>query len=141
MILATLGWGLWWVTLALHRFAPGLYPGLAPVYSITCVLAAVGLFLATFTVRARLIWVLLAAVPFLANASLLLLPLIVDQTMLDALHQEGAEEESAGAVKTIQAPVAAANTVRRSTTSATRPWSLRRAELRIVARPVITGTK
>jgi hypothetical protein len=86
MILATVGWGLWWMALGLHRFLPSFFPGLMPIYLVTCALAAVGLFLAIFTVRARLIWVLLAGVPAISNGTLLLLPLVVDDGVLNALR-------------------------------------------------------
>lgn len=87
MILATSGWGLWWLVLALRRFAPEWYPGLGTVYWITTAATSIGLFLAIFTVRARLIWVLLPAVPILANASLLALPWIVDEDVLEILEE------------------------------------------------------
>jgi len=87
MILATLGWGLWWFVLGLHRFAPSWFPGLTPVYIVTGCLASVGLFLGIFTVRAGLIWVLLAAVPIFANASLLMLPLVVGDDVVEVLDE------------------------------------------------------
>ena len=87
MILATWGWGFWWIGLALHRFAPDLFPGLVPIYVLTCTLASVGLFLAIFTVRARPVWILLASVPILANLSLLLLPLVVGPEGLEAIRE------------------------------------------------------
>ena len=77
MILASAGWGVWWCALLLHKFAPVLAPAVGPTTVVACAFAAVGLFLAVFTVRARLIWVLLAGVPIVANASLLLAPLLL----------------------------------------------------------------
>ena len=77
MVLATAGWGVWWAALLLHKFAPSLSPVLGPATVVASLCAAVGLFLAVFTVRARLIWVLLALVPIFANASLLLGPLLL----------------------------------------------------------------
>ena len=96
MILATCGWGLWWLVLALRRYAPNWCPELLPVYLVTGALAAVGLFLAIFTVRARLIWILLAGVPILANGTLLLLPVVVDEQMLRALDEAWAREALEG---------------------------------------------
>lgn len=87
MVLATCGWSLWWLALAAHRYAPALFPGLLPVYVLTGVMAAVGLFLAVFTVRARLIWVLLAGVPIAANGALLMLPAVVDEAALELFRQ------------------------------------------------------
>lgn len=77
MILATVGWGVWWTSLLVYKFAPSLSPGLTPTYVVTCLLASVGVFLAVFTVRARLIWVLLAGVPLFANGTLLALPVLL----------------------------------------------------------------
>lgn len=139
MILATGGWGLWWLALALRRYVPGWYPGLIPVYGVTGALAAVGLFLAVFTVRARLIWVLLAGVPVLANGTLLLLPLVVDEPMLRALDR--VQEGSAGAAQTIQVPVIAVITVSTSTAQASLPWRPRRPGSRRVAKPDRIGAR
>lgn len=91
MILATVGWGLWWIVLGLHRFAPAWSPGLGPTYVVTVALASVGLFLGVFTVRARLIWVLLAGVPIVANGTLLLLPLVIDEPVLEALRESDSD--------------------------------------------------
>ncbi len=77
MTLATLGWGVWWVSVLLHKFVPGLSPGLGATYVVACALAGVGFCLACFTVRARLIWVLLAGVPMFANGTLLMLPVLL----------------------------------------------------------------
>ena len=124
MILATCGWGLWWLVLALRRYAPNWCPELLPVYLVTGALAAVGLFLAIFTVRARLIWILLAGVPILANGTLLLLPVVVDEQMLRALDE--VQDGSAGEAQTIQVPVTAVSTVSARTVQASLPWSFRR---------------
>ena len=45
------------------------------------------MFLALFTVRARLIWVLLAGVPIAANGALLMLPAVVDEAALEFFRQ------------------------------------------------------
>jgi len=81
MVLATAGWGVWWAALLLHKFAPGFSP-LVPATVVASLCAAAGLFLAVFTVRARLIWVLLALVPIFANASLLLGPLLLREEIV-----------------------------------------------------------
>jgi len=86
MSLATLGWGLWWIALGVRRWLPGFFPGLTWVWAITGVIALIGLVLAVFTIRARLIWVLLAGVPVFANGTLLLLPLVVDEEVVAALE-------------------------------------------------------
>ncbi len=79
MTLATAGWAVVWTTLFLRRFAPGWAPEMVHAWWIALIFALPGLFLALFTVRARLIWVLLAAVPLFANASLVCLRLLMDQ--------------------------------------------------------------
>jgi hypothetical protein len=53
MTLATLGWGVWWFAILLHKFVPGLSPGLGATYVVTCALAGVGFVLAQ-SVRAGL---------------------------------------------------------------------------------------
>ena len=83
MILATLGWGAWWLSLFAHRFFPALFPGFAVTYWVACVPALLGLLLAVLTIRARKIWVLLAAVPICSNLFLLALPWVLDRDMLD----------------------------------------------------------
>ena len=97
MTLATLGWGVWWVSVLLHKFVPGLSPGLGATYVVTCALAGVGFCLACFTVRARLIWVLLAGVPMFANGTLLLLPVLLGDEVEELLTTRSkGESEPAG---------------------------------------------
>lgn len=83
MILATVGWGVWWLSLFARRFFPALFPGFTVTCWVACVPAAAGLLLAVFTIRARKIWVLLAAVPICSNLFLLALPWVLDRDMLD----------------------------------------------------------
>lgn len=83
MVLATLGWGAWWLSLFARQFFPALFPGFAVTYWVACVPAAAGLLLAIFTIRARKIWILLAAVPICSNLFLLALPWVLDQGMLE----------------------------------------------------------
>ena len=80
MTCATVGWGVWWLTVVLNRFAPEWTPSLTVTHTVAGAFALVGFLLAVFTIRARLIWVLLAGVPMFANGSLLLLPLVIDGT-------------------------------------------------------------
>ena len=89
MTLATAGWAVMWVTLLVGKFAPAVAPSLFTAWWAAAVFASVGLFLAVFTIRARLIWVLLAGVPLFANASLLLTrPLIpVVMESIDQLRE------------------------------------------------------
>ncbi len=78
MVFATLGWGVWWSAVVLLELAPDWAPSLRVTAWVACAFALFGLFLAVFSVRARLIWVLLAGVPVFANGSLLCLPLLLD---------------------------------------------------------------
>lgn len=75
MTLASLGWGVWWVTAFLMRFAPEHAPSVDGAITVSCIFATVGLLVALWTIRARLSWILITLVPLLANASLLMLPL------------------------------------------------------------------
>ena len=77
MTLASLGWGAWWVTVILTRFAPEVAPGLRTTSIVSCSFAAAGFLVALWTVRARLAWLLVTLVPLLANASLLLVPIAI----------------------------------------------------------------
>lgn len=74
MTLATIGWGCWWVALALKKLAPSLAPSFNQVATTASVFAIAGLALALLTVRAKRSWLLFAAVALFANASLLFLP-------------------------------------------------------------------
>jgi len=78
MVMATFGWGAWWITALLYKFAPGSQPSLLTTYVVASVFALAGFGLALFSIRARLIWILLAGVPLFANGSLLMMPLLLD---------------------------------------------------------------
>ena len=78
MIFATCGWATWWCSVLLYKLLPDLAPPLWAIYSVACTCALIGVVLGFFTIRARMIWVLLAAVPMFANGSLLLVPLVFD---------------------------------------------------------------
>ena len=85
MILATLGWGGWWMTFFLMRLAPGIAPG--PQFAVWwgAALGAVGMVIAFFTIRARRVWVLFALIALFANGTLLLAPwLDAEQVLLQA---------------------------------------------------------
>ena len=77
MVFATLGWGTWWTTVVLLRLAPDWAPSFRVAYAVAGSFAAVGLFFGVFSIRAKRVWVLLAAVPIFANGSLLLLPTLL----------------------------------------------------------------
>jgi hypothetical protein len=92
MILGTLGWGVWWLTLVLMKLAPGIAPGVSTAATISVLFALPGLALALFTIRARRVWLLLALAPIFANGSLLLVPSLVNSLGIQAT----APEDSAG---------------------------------------------
>jgi hypothetical protein len=77
MTLASLGWGVWWLTAFLMRFAPAHAPSVGSAVTVSCLFASVGFLIALATIRARLSWILITLIPLLANASLLVLPLAV----------------------------------------------------------------
>ena len=79
MVFATLGWGVWWVTIFVHRFWPEFTVDLFWPSTVAGTLAAIGFALAFFSIRAKRIWVLLALVPMFANGSLLLVPTLLDE--------------------------------------------------------------
>lgn len=76
MCLATVGWGSFWCAAVWMRFAPETAPSFAAVCWFSSVFAAFGLAAALFTIRAKLAWLLVTAVPLFANTSLLLVPLV-----------------------------------------------------------------
>ena len=88
MVLATAGWSVWWATLVLARWWPGSAPSPLVAAWIGFAFAAVGFFLAVFTVRARLVWVVLAGVPLFANGSLMLLPWVAHDLVVIVQPQE-----------------------------------------------------
>jgi hypothetical protein len=78
MCLASLGWGSWWVTVFLMRYFPGYAPALATTQWFAGTFAAFGFLVAVFTIRARRTWLLFTLVPLLANASLFLVPGLIE---------------------------------------------------------------
>jgi hypothetical protein len=91
MTLASLGWGAWWTTAFLMRFAPAHAPSVETAITISCIFATAGFLVALWTIRARLSWILITLVPLCANASLLVLPFA-----LHAVRVIRAEPSSAG---------------------------------------------
>ncbi len=73
MTFASLGWGTWWCLLFVHRLT-GARPSLLVPSAISSAFALLGLLFAVWSFRAHRAWVILLAVPFLANLSLLLVP-------------------------------------------------------------------
>jgi hypothetical protein len=73
MTLASLGWGTWWCLLFVHRLT-GARPNLLVPSVISSTFALLGLLFVAWSFRAHRAWVMLLAVPFLANLSLLFVP-------------------------------------------------------------------
>ncbi len=76
MTLASLGWGCWWAALFVAKFTP-IVPDWRWVEFAAALFAAPGLLVALLTVRAQKTWLCFAAVPILANAGLLVLPVVL----------------------------------------------------------------
>ncbi|MBL8863474.1 MAG: hypothetical protein JNK02_15895 [Planctomycetes bacterium] len=74
MTMATLGWAVVWIDLALARLAPSLAPELAVAAWVACGFGAVGLGGVAWAVRAKLAWLVVLSVPACANASLIAAP-------------------------------------------------------------------
>lgn len=83
MTVASLGWAVVWIDLALARLAPSLAPDLRVAAWIACAFGVVGLVAVVWGVRAKLAWLLVLLVPTFANATLLAAP-----WLLDALRAE-----------------------------------------------------
>jgi hypothetical protein len=78
MCFASLGWGSWWVSVFLMRYFPSVAPAIATTGWFAGTFAAFGFLVAVFTVRARSSWLLFTLVPIFANASLFLVPWLVE---------------------------------------------------------------
>lgn len=90
MTLASAAWGCWWLDLVLARFVPDVVPSFALVSTVASLLAGAGLLVAVVTLRGRNgLWLAIAAIPLLANASLLMVPYLIDP--------EGLRQLAAGA--------------------------------------------
>jgi len=78
MCFASMGWGSWWITVFLMRYFPSVAPGIATTGWFAGIFAAFGFAIAVFTVRARRTWLYFTLVPLFANASLFLVPWLVE---------------------------------------------------------------
>jgi hypothetical protein len=83
MTLATLGWGTWWLCLLARRLAPDWHVPLAVPSVISTALALLGLAVAVLTLRGRRAWILFTLVPLFANSSLLFVPWLARELVLD----------------------------------------------------------
>lgn len=87
MTVASLGWAVVWIDLALARLAPAFAPDLRVAAWVACAFGAVGLLAVLWAVRARLAWLLVLLLPTFANVTLLAAP-----WALAALRADGAVE-------------------------------------------------
>jgi len=74
MTMASLGWAVVWIDLALSRLAPSFAPDLAVAAWIACAFGVIGLLGVLWAVRAKLAWLLVLLVPTFANATLIAAP-------------------------------------------------------------------
>ncbi|MFN0009171.1 MAG: hypothetical protein ACKVXR_14810 [Planctomycetota bacterium] len=78
MCLASLGWGSWWITVFLMRYFPSVAPSMLAASWFAGTFAAFGFAVAVFTIRARRTWLLFTLVPLCANASIFLVPGLIE---------------------------------------------------------------
>jgi hypothetical protein len=74
MSLASIGWAILWADLFLVRYAPEWAPSFPVAARIASAFAVVGFLAAVWGFRARLAWLLVLAVPIVANGTLLVAP-------------------------------------------------------------------
>ena len=79
MTLASLGWGAWWLAVALARFAPDFAPGIVITQAVADGFAIAGLLAGLFTLRAKLAWILITGIPICANAALIVFPFLLPE--------------------------------------------------------------
>jgi len=97
MCLATFAWGCWWTDLVLARLVPDFLPNIALVAGVANVFAGLGFLAGLLCLRGKnRLWIALAFVPILANASLFATPFLLRNG--ERLHEGlGTEEhEDAG---------------------------------------------
>jgi len=78
MVLATLGWSVWWATFWWWTFSPDSAPALATARWVALPFGVSGLGATLWGFRAKSSWLLLLAVPLAANASLVCAPFVLD---------------------------------------------------------------
>ncbi|QDU84098.1 hypothetical protein Pla163_12010 [Planctomycetes bacterium Pla163] len=99
MSCATFAWGCWWTDLVMQRFVPDLLPSIALVATIASLFAGVGLICGFLCLRGKnRLWLAIAVIPILANASLLATPFLLGSTHGLAEYREQAPETGAGEV-------------------------------------------
>ena len=82
MILASFGWGVWWIGVVIVRFWPDLsltfVSGRAVITALSVAFGVPGLAFGLLTLRARRSWLPFAMIAIFANLALLLLPILLD---------------------------------------------------------------
>jgi hypothetical protein len=97
MSCATFAWGCWWTDLVMQRFVPDLLPSIALVATIASLFAGVGLICGFLSLRGKnRLWLAIAVIPILANASLLATPFLLGSTHGLAEYREQAPTSSSG---------------------------------------------
>jgi hypothetical protein len=74
MTFASLGWASWWVTAALLHWKPSWAPSIDVTDQLAITFALLGFIAALLSVRARMGWLIVVAVPLVSNLSVLLIP-------------------------------------------------------------------
>jgi hypothetical protein len=77
MSLATAGASVWGGAILWRAIDPPNGPGLLATLLVSAAFTVPGTILALLSIRARLIWVLLAGVPLLANGLMIVVPWVV----------------------------------------------------------------
>ncbi len=77
MSLATAGASVWGGAILWRAIDPPSGPGLLATLLVSAAFTVPGTILALLSIRARLIWVLLAGVPLLANGLMIVVPWVV----------------------------------------------------------------
>lgn len=98
MTCATLAWGCWWTDLVMARFVPDVLPSIALVATVASVFAGIGLLAGFLGLRGRnRLWLAIATVPILANASLLATPFLLGDVKRFAQYRDGEAPLESGA--------------------------------------------
>jgi len=78
MVIASFGWGVWWVLFLWWSVAPESAPSITVGRWLTLPFATLGIVLSVWGFRAKSSWLLLLAVPLLASVALALAPLVFE---------------------------------------------------------------
>jgi hypothetical protein len=87
MTFASLGWASWWVTAALLHWKPSWAPSIDVTDQLAITFALLGFIAAMLSIRARLGWLVVVAVPLFANLSVLLIPFTLNTWRYNELGQ------------------------------------------------------